>query len=150
MTERSSGHMLDLETMLEAPCERVFRMLTEPAELAKWWGPAGFSTPEATLDPRPGGSYRLTMQPPDGKPFHLAGEFLEVDPPRRLVYTFRWEEPAPDDRETTVTLSLDPRGGHTWIALAHGKFATEERLALHRAGWTDAFGKLAQAVRSGA
>jgi uncharacterized protein YndB with AHSA1/START domain len=149
MTERSSGHTLELESVLEAPYERVFGMLTEPAELVKWWGPAGFTTPEATLDPRPGGSYRLTMQPPDGEPFHLAGEFLEVDPPRRLVYTFRWEEPTPDDRETTVTLSLAARAGQTWITLTQGEFATEERLALHRAGWTDSFGKLAQVLRSG-
>ncbi|MEV7648586.1 SRPBCC domain-containing protein [Arthrobacter sp. NPDC089319] len=150
MNERSSGHTLELESVLEAPYERVFRMLTEPAELVKWWGPAGFTTPEATLDPRPGGSYRLTMQPPDGEPFHLAGEFLEVDPPRRLVYTFRWEEPTPDDRETTVILSLAARAGQTWIALTQGEFATEERLALHRDGWTDALGKLAEVVRAGA
>ncbi|MFT4470057.1 SRPBCC family protein [Arthrobacter sulfonylureivorans] len=150
MTEQCSGHTLELETMLDAPCEQVFRMLTEPAELAKWWGPEGFTMPEALLDLQPGGSYRLTMKPPDGEPFHLAGEYLVIDPPRRLVYTFRWEEPTPDDRETTVTLALDPREGRTWIALSHGEFATEERLGLHRAGWADSLGKLAQVIGSGA
>jgi uncharacterized protein YndB with AHSA1/START domain len=146
MNEPSNGYTLELETMLEAPCEQVFRMLTEPAELATWWGPEGFTTPEAMLDLQPGGSYRLTMKPPDGEPFHLAGEFLEIDLPRRLVYTFRWEEPAPDDRETIVSLSLDPREGRTWFALSHGEFATEERLALHRAGWTEAIDKLARGL----
>jgi uncharacterized protein YndB with AHSA1/START domain len=52
----------------------------------------------------------LAMKPPDGQAFHLAGEFLEIDPPGRLVYTFRWEEPDPDDRETVVALALDAVG----------------------------------------
>jgi uncharacterized protein YndB with AHSA1/START domain len=81
-------------------------MLTEPLELAKWWGPHGFTIPETQLDLRTGGGYRFTMKPPEGDPFHLAGEFLQIDQPSRLVYTFRWVEPTPDDRETVVTLSL--------------------------------------------
>ena len=53
------------------------------------------------------------MQPPDGDVFHLSGVFREVDPPVRLAYTFRWEEPDPDDRETMVTLSLRDLGEST-------------------------------------
>ena len=91
-------------------------MLTEPAALATWWGPEGFTTPEAMLDLQPGGSYRLTMKPPDGEPFHLAGQFLEVDPPHRLVYTFRWKSPRP----TTVKPSsrLPSNRGRTHVARA--------------------------------
>jgi uncharacterized protein YndB with AHSA1/START domain len=72
------------------------------------------------------------MQPPEGDVFHLTGEFLEVDPPDRLSYTFRWEEPTPDDRETVVTLTLREVDGSTNVVLDQGLFATEERLALHR------------------
>ena len=72
-------------------------MFTEPAELVKWWGPRNL-TPEAELDVRVGGGYRLAMQPPDGDVFHLSGEFLEIEPASRLVYTFRWEPPDVDDR----------------------------------------------------
>jgi uncharacterized protein YndB with AHSA1/START domain len=124
-------------------------MLTEPAELVKWWGPHGFTTPEVELELSVGGGYRLSMKPPDGEVFHLAGEFLEIDRPHRLVYTFRWEEPTPDDRETVVTLSLDARADGTEVSLSQGFFATEERLDLHRGGWTDSFEKLRQAVASG-
>lgn len=134
---------------LAAPRERVFRSLSEPTELAQWWGPSGFTTPEIDLQLGVGGGYRFRMQPPEGEAFHLAGEFLEVDPPRRLVYTFRWEEPDPDDRETVVTLTLDALGDATRLSLSQGEFATDARLALHRSGWTESLVKLRELLESG-
>ncbi|NDL59464.1 SRPBCC family protein [Phytoactinopolyspora mesophila] len=142
MKAQPGGRVLELTRVLNAPLARVFRALTEPAELVTWWGPHGFTTPEITLDVHVGGRYRFTMQPPDGDPFHLSGEFLEVDPPNRLVYTFRWDEPAPDDQETVVVLTFQAVNDGTRVSLSHGEFATEERLALHRGGWTDAFDRL--------
>lgn len=124
-------------------------MLTDPRELARWWGPNGFTMPEAELDLRVGGRYRFAMKPPDGDVFHLAGEYRAIDPPNRLVYTFRWEEPTPDDRETVVELSLDARDDGTEIFLSQGTFATEERRALHENGWTDSFARLARVLESG-
>ena len=135
--------VLQLTRVLPAPRERVFAALTQPDDLARWWGPRGFTTPTIELDLRAGGGYRFTMQPPDGEAFHLSGRFLEFDPPARLSYTFRWEEPAPDDRETVVALSLSGSPGRTELALRHGEFATPERLALHRAGWGDSLDRLA-------
>jgi uncharacterized protein YndB with AHSA1/START domain len=90
------------------------------------------------------------MQPPDGDLFCLAGEFLEIESPRRLVYTFRWEEPDPDDRETVVSLSLRNRTDATEVSLSQGEFATEARLALHRSGWMDSLDSLGGLVESGA
>jgi len=146
----AGGLVLELKCVLDAPRERIFETLTEPAELAKWWGPHGFTTPEIEFDLRVGGGYRFTMQPPDSELFHLSGEFLEVDPPSRLVYTFRWEEPDPDDRETLVELSLDAVGDATEVSLSQGGFAAEARLALHRSGWTDSFEKLRELIEPGA
>lgn len=146
MSERSAGLTLTLQWVLDAPRDRVFRALTEPAELATWWGPHGFRTLVTGFDLSVGGGYRFAMQPPDGAQFHLSGEFLEIDPPRRLVYTFRWEEPSPDDRDTIVTLSLDALGDATAVSLVQGEFATEERVALHRGGWSDSFEKLRAAI----
>jgi uncharacterized protein YndB with AHSA1/START domain len=144
------GFVLELHRVVDAPRERIFEALTEPAVLARWWGPAGFTTPEIELDLRPGGRYRLSMQPPDGELFHLAGEFLEIERPSRLAYTFRWEEPDPDDRETVVRLSLDTVGDTTEVSLTQGDFATEARWALHRDGWTDSFDKLRKLIESAA
>jgi uncharacterized protein YndB with AHSA1/START domain len=137
---------LHLEAVLPAPRETVFRALTEPQELANWWGPAGFTSPSVDFEPRVGGSYRIRMQPPEGEAFHLTGEFREVDPPSGLSYTFRWEEPDPDDQETVATLSLRDRGESTELILDQGPFATEARLALHRDGWTDGFARLRNVV----
>lgn len=142
MSAHPSGLQLALTCALPAPRERIFRMLTEPAELVKWWGPRGFTLPEVELDLRVGGRYRFAMKPPDGDVFHLSGELREIDPPSRLVYTFRWDEPHPDDRETLVELSLAAKGDATEVSLSQGSFATEERRALHESGWTESFERL--------
>jgi uncharacterized protein YndB with AHSA1/START domain len=127
----------------------VFRALVAPDQLARWWGPAGFTSPEVDFEARVGESYRIKMQPPDGDAFCLRGEFLEVEPPRRLAYTFIWEEPDPDDQETLVTLTLGDRSGSTVLTLDQGPFATEGRLDLHRGGWSDGFERLRAVISSG-
>jgi len=134
---------LQVTTVVPQPPERLFASLTSPEALASWWGPHGFSTPEVVLDPAQGGRYRLTMQPPDGEAFHVSGRFLEVDPPRRLSYTFGYEEPAPDDRETIVVLTLAAVDDGTEISLSQGPFVTDERRELHRRGWTESLQRLA-------
>ena len=139
---------LDLRGKIRARRERVFAALTEPDALATWWGPAGFTTPEIRLDLRQGGSYRFTMQPPDGPAFHLVGEFLQIAPPDLLAFTFRWEEPDPDDQETIARLRLNDAGSLTEVVLSQGDFATHERLALHARGWTESLEKLRRFVES--
>jgi uncharacterized protein YndB with AHSA1/START domain len=133
---------LELKCRLPVPRERVFEALTKPDELAQWWGPHGFTAPSIDFDPRVGGEYRITMQPPDGEAFHLSGEFQEVNAPAQLAYTFWWEEPDPDDQKTLVTLTLRDLGDATELGLNQGPFATEERRALHEQGWTDSFERL--------
>lgn len=143
MQGQEGRFVLEQVHVFDAPAEQIFGLLTQPAELATWWGPHGFTTPEIHIDLRVGGSLRLTMQPPDGDPFHLSGEFLQIESPSRLRFTFRWDEPVPDDRETVVELSLERRDARsTMMTLVQGEFATEERLELHRSGWADSFEKL--------
>lgn len=140
---------LRLDRVLPAPRPRVYRACTQPDEVAQWWGPHGFTTPEIDLDVRVGGGYRFGMQPPEGELFHVSGEFREIEPPARLVYTFRWEEPDPDDRETLVTMSLRDQGDSTEVLLVQSGFATEGRRALHVAGWTDCLERLHELMWSG-
>jgi uncharacterized protein YndB with AHSA1/START domain len=140
------GRVLRLKRILPGARATVYRALSDPGELAKWWGPRGFTAPIVEFDPRVGGSYRIAMQPPDGDLFYLAGEFREVDPPARLAYTFRWYPPDLEDRETVVMLSLQDRGERTQVLLVQGAFVTVERLALHEDGWIDSFGRLKQVL----
>jgi uncharacterized protein YndB with AHSA1/START domain len=137
---------LHLERFLAAPRSVVFAALIKPDELAKWWGPKGFTAPSIELEPHVGGAYRIAMQPPGGELFHLSGEFRDIDAPARLTYTFRWEEPTPDDRETVVTLSLRDLGGSTALSVDQAAFATEERRALHEQGWTESLDRLQELI----
>ena len=126
----------------------MFAAFTDPSELAKWWGPEGFSVRSLEVQPRVGESYRIEMQPPEDSPFYLTGKFREVDAPVRLAYTFVYEDPDPDDVETVVSLSLRDLGESTEVALTQGPFKTEARRALHRGGWTDSFDKLVERLTS--
>ena len=145
----STGLTLHLERVLAAPRARVFEACTEPELLAKWWGPKGFTSKGIDSDLRVGGSYRIAMQPPEGELFYLAGEYREVDPPNRLAYTFIWEPPDPDDRETVVTISLrDAAGKSTEFVLDQSPFATQARHDLHQAGWTEGLVRLEEALLS--
>ena len=135
---------------LPARCSSVFSAFTEPRELAKWWGPNGFTAPSVEIDLRVGGAYRTAMQPPEGELFHLVGEFLDVDPPTSLSYTFRWEDPDPEDQETIVTLSLTDLGDTTELDFSQGVFATERRRALHDEGWTNSLDRLQELLAAGA
>ena len=142
----SHALVLRLERSLPAPRAAVYRALTDPRELRRWWGPHGFTAPSVEFDARVGNAYRIAMQPPDADLFHLSGEFLDVEPPARLAYTFNWTPAHPDDRETTVTLLLEDRGEETVIRLTQGEFATRERYELHRAGWTESLERLGQVL----
>ena len=145
----ASKAILEAKRVIRAPRPAVFRACTEPGELAKWWGPKGFTSPSVELDLRVGGSYRIAMQPPEGELFHLSGEFREVDAPNRLVYTFNWEEPDPEDRETVVTMSFVDLGESTEVVLVHEGFVTEGRLSLHEGGWSDSLDRLQELMSSG-
>jgi len=142
MAACSADLTLELKRTLPARAPIVFAAFTDAMELAKWWGPHGFSVPSVDFQPRVGESYRIEMQPPDGDRFHLTGEFREVDPPIRLAFTFVWEPGDPDDLETPVSLSFRDLGQATEVALTQGPFKTEARRALHREGWTDSLDKL--------
>ena len=149
MEARSGELTLALEHTLPAPGDVVFAAFTESGELARWWGPEGFTIPSLEFEPRVGGTYRIEMQPPEGESFHLTGEFREVDPPDRLAYTFAWDPPDPDDVETLVTLSFQDRGDATDVRFTQGAFRTEARRALHRDGWSESFGKLERLLSDG-
>jgi uncharacterized protein YndB with AHSA1/START domain len=146
MAARSDELTLEMKRVLPAGPSIVFVAFIDPSELAKWWGPEGFTTPSLEFDTRVGESYRIEMQPPEGDPFFLTGEFREVDPPARLAYTFLWEDPDPDDVETLVRLSFRDLGESTEVAFTQGPFKTEARLALHRDGWADSLDKLERLI----
>jgi uncharacterized protein YndB with AHSA1/START domain len=133
---------LEIERVLPAAPAVAFHAFIDPSELAKWWGPEGFTIPSLSFPARVGDSYRIEMQPPTGDPFALTGEFQEVEPPPPRTKNIRLGEPPTRARETLVRLSFGDLDDSTEVSLGQGIFRTEARLALHRDGWTDSFDKL--------
>lgn len=131
--QAQAGTTLHLTRTLPFPRERVFRAWTEIGELSKWWGPEGFTLPEAEVDLRVGGRYRLGMKPPEGEVVYLTGTYLEIEPPEKLVYTWQWES-GPSE-ETLVTVEFRARGDHTDVVIRHERFPDLEARDRHAEGW---------------
>lgn len=99
-----------LTRLLEAPRELVFRAWTEPDQVARWWGPTGFTVTTHEMDVRPGGTWRFDMHGPDGVDHPNVVRYEEVTPPERLVYVR--DEPA-----FRVTVAFDEMAGMTVLAM---------------------------------
>src|SRR5262245_53767676 len=125
--------------VLSAPPEEVFDAWTDPASLAVWMAPGSVRGSVAEVDARVGGRSRIVMKGPDCDHEH-EGEYLVLDRPRRLVFT--WISQATQGRSTTVSVELRPReGGETELTLVH-EGLPEEAVADHRSGWGDILQKL--------
>lgn len=145
----SRDHDLVIERTFAAAQARVFEAWTSPEVLRRWWG-AGpdWTSPAVEIDLRPGGRYRLSMQDPSGLVRSVGGEYVEIDPPRRLVYTWAWESHgAEHDAATLVTVEFrEVSPGETAVTLTHTGFADGERRDLHREGWELCIANLATRV----
>lgn len=83
----TAERVLEIKRLFNAPRELVFAAWTDPEQLARWWGPKGFTNPRCEADARPGGKIHIDMRAPDGVVYPMGGEFREVVPPKKLVFT---------------------------------------------------------------
>jgi uncharacterized protein YndB with AHSA1/START domain len=152
-TTRRDGRDLVLESLIDAPRERLFRAWTEPALMQQWFAPLPWTTPRAETDPRPGGSSLVVMRSPEGEEFANRGVYLEVVKNERLVftdaYTSAW---APSDKAFfTCVLSFEalPGGRTRYVARAcHWSDAdcdAHEKMGFHE-GWAQCTEQLAALV----
>jgi len=132
---------LEVRRTFAAPRERVFRAWTQPEELDKWSSP-GPLTPTSDVDLRVGGRYRIIMRGPDGTEHRVGGVYQVIEPPSKLVYTWKWEE-KPDMRDSVVTVEFLDRGKSTEVVLRHDGLADAEDRARHEHGWNGCLEKLA-------
>ena len=142
MSSRASVRIVDV---FDAPREAVFAAWTEPELLQRWWGPGVFETVAAEVDLRPGGRYELLLEP---GPMRLVGEFREVAPPQRLVYTWRWIEGVLDTRESLVTVEFRDLGSRTEVVLLHDNFVGPGPVDMYDEGWRSGLDKLRAFLRA--
>lgn len=137
----SPAQAIEREVRIDASPETVFEFFTDPEKMVRWKGTS------ATLDPRPGGIYRVEMNPK----VVAAGEYVEVDPPNRVVFTFGWEG---DDNPTqpgssTVEITLTPDGDGTKVRLVHTGLPSPESAERHGEGWDTYMARLEIAAAGG-
>jgi uncharacterized protein YndB with AHSA1/START domain len=127
---------------IAAPADRVFRALTDPKELTQWWGsPETYRTEEWVQDLRVGGKWHATGRGSDGHTFTVEGEFLEIDPPRKLVHT--WKPDWDGGHVTTITYRLDAIASGTRVTVRHAGFGERrESCNNHGRGWERVLGWL--------
>jgi len=146
--QKSHDNPLELKfsRTFKADLEVVFKALTHPDVIKKWFGPHGYSCPVVEVDLRVGGSYHIEMKPPEGGIIKLNGVYTIVNPPNALAYTWQWDEP--DAVETLAKVRFHRSGDGTKVLAEQGEFASEESKEGHRLGWYASFERLDEVVRT--
>ena len=128
--------------------EKVWRAWTDAQALKRWWGPDSSDRVSlAQLDVRPGGSFRIVFGGPQGTDHEVRGVYKEVVPNRRLAFTWTWPNSTPE-RESLVTIVFRAADGGTELDFRHEQFFDQAARDGHERGWSAAFSKLEQYLRS--
>ena len=144
-TRESNDLKLVVERIFDAPRSLVFKAWIEPQHLLRWFGPRDYKVPSYTIDPRPGGSWRVCMVAPTGRENWVRGVFREVLEPERLVFT--WAHENPDGtlgHETLITITFADLGAKTRLTLRQETFESVEARNEHNTGWTSTLECLAE------
>jgi uncharacterized protein YndB with AHSA1/START domain len=137
-----------LTRVFAAPRELVFKAWTDPAHLARWWGPQGFTNPVCEVDPRPGGALRIVVRSPSGVDYPMTGTFQEIAPPERLVFTSAAQDTQGRsvlEVQTTVTFAAHGRQTHltVQVRVIAATDAAAPYLAGMEQGWAQSLQRLA-------
>jgi len=145
--------------VFDAPRALVWKAWTEPQYMMQWWGPHGFTSPMCKIDFRVGGKYLCCMRTPDGQEFWNAGEYHEIVPQEKIVYTMYFAD-AQGNRVNPEALGLEHEvvdvydvvtfedwgTGQTRLTLRGNETLEDARESGQLEGWNEIFEKLAQVV----
>ncbi len=135
---------LDLSRVVKAKPGAVFDAFTKSDEMKKWWGPEGMTCPNADIDLRPGGAWETLMQAPDGTTRDVRGTFTDIEPGKKLAYTWAWYTDGKPGAESKVALEFAEKDGGTEVRLHHDGFVTQEECTQHQMGWASSLNCLEQ------
>ena len=109
----SGDREIVITCVFDAPRALVFQAYTDPAAIPQWWGPAKYQATVEQMDVRVGGAWRFLHVGPDGEKYAFHGEYREVVPPEKLVYTFEFE--GFPGHVSVETITLEERDGKTYV-----------------------------------
>lgn len=147
--------------IFNAPLEKVWRAWTDPKLVKQWWGPEHFTSPGAEIDFRVGGKYLFGMRDPDGNEYWSTGEYVEIAPMARIVYTdsfsdaqgnvvspqqFGMSADFPESQE--ITLTFEDLGGQTLLRISSASMPRDAMFEMARSGMTTSLDKLARVVEA--
>jgi uncharacterized protein YndB with AHSA1/START domain len=136
--------VLQIRRRVNATAEQIFDLWTKPDLMARWMSPfPGAVNCEANSDLRPGGAFSLIMSSAESSR-EVSGTYVEIDRPRKLVFT--WIGPLTNNMNTLVTVELTPRGDETDLVLTHERLPTSAIHEGHTKGWGNILDHLADAA----
>jgi uncharacterized protein YndB with AHSA1/START domain len=131
---------LTLKRRLNAAPEKVYAAWTQPAQIAQWFGPDAGGVQRAETDLRTGGRFTVVFNTEDGEEHQVNGVYREVVRNKKLVFTWAWR--STPERESLVTVLIEPDRDGSLLTLIHEQFFDEAARDRHRHGWTGSLAKL--------
>jgi uncharacterized protein YndB with AHSA1/START domain len=142
-TKTAEKTSLQIKRFINAQRDRVYAAWTDPAQLKEWWGPEHVRTRSLVADVRVGGRYRWDLTNPEGEQMSVFGEYRELVPGNKMVFTWKWDD---DDAwksgNSIVTVELFDRNGGTELLLTHEQLPSEESRDRHNDGWNSVLDRL--------
>ena len=138
---------LEITRFINAPPARVYAAWTDPAQLREWFGPEGVRTRSIAADVRVGGKYRWDLITQEGEDSAAFGEYRELVPGKKIVFTWQWDDDQVWENQTSVvTIELFDRRGGTELRLKHEQLPSEESRDRHSEGWNSLLDHLEQFI----
>lgn len=142
-TKESEKLTLEIKRLIKAPRDRVYAAWTDPTQLTRWFGPESVQTDHIVADARIGGEFRWDLTNAEGEKMTMRGEYRELQPGRKIVFTWRWDDDEVwENRTSIVTVELEDAPGGTRLRLTHEQLPTTESRDGHIGGWNSALDKL--------
>ena len=134
---------LEIKRFLKVPRNRVYQAWTDPAQLRKWFGPENVRTRDLVAETRVGGQFRWDLTNPEGEEMTVEGEYRDLQPGRKIVFTWQWQDDETwENRNSVVTVELSDAAGGTELRLLHEQLPSEESRDNHNEGWNSLLNKL--------
>jgi glutathione S-transferase len=134
---------LEITRFINAPRDRVYAAWTDPVQLKEWWGPKEVRTLKIIADTRVGGKYRWDLVNQEGEQMSVFGEYVELVPGKKVVFTWKWDDDeAWEDYTSQVSVEFSDRDDGTELRLTHVRLPSEASRDRHNQGWNSVLDRL--------